>query len=454
MKTPLTLSAAVLVAALTLTGCSTDAESGGPAGGHHGSGPTSGASSASSGDHNDADTAFARMMIPHHAQAVEMSDIVLAKEGVPDAVRDLAAKIKAAQAPEIELMTGWLGNWGESPESTGHAHHGMDGMMSDADMDTLKAASGADAARLFLTQMIAHHEGAIAMARTEAADGRNPDAITLSEKIISEQESEIREMKELLGSGASADESGLPSPHVHGLHVNAETGAVLLATHDGLFDVTASPATRIGDIIDLMGFSGAGQGVFYASGHPGPGSDLPDPVGLLRSADGGKTWERLSRQGESDFHALTVSTSGIVGFDGTLLTSSDGRTWSKANANFAPAVLAGNPASDVVVGTTPDGLYGSIDGGKNWELNKAAPIIQFAAFANSTVAYGIEPDGTVHSSTDAGSSWSRTGTVEGKVQAITAVEAAGGKPQLWVATAAGVVVSSDGGSTFTAGPGS
>ena len=129
------------------------------------------------------------------------------------------------------------------------------------------------------------------------------------------------------GSAPATAASGLPSPHVHGISVNRETDQVLLATHESLFDVTKSPATKIGGTNDLMGFTAAAdQGVFYASGHPGPGSERPNPMGLIRSVDGGKTWEQLSRQGESDFHALATTKSGIVAYDGTLQTSPDGKT--------------------------------------------------------------------------------------------------------------------------------
>lgn len=251
------------------------------------------------------------------------------------------------------------------------------------------------------------------------------------------------------GSTSSAAASGPPSSHVHGLSVNRETDQVLLATHEGLFDVTKSPATQIGDTNDLMGFTaGAEQDVFYASGHPGPGSDLPNPMGLLKSVDGGKTWKQLSRQGESDFHALTAVKSGIVAYDGTLQTSPDGKTWSVATAGFVPAVLAGTPEGDTVLATTEEGLQRSTDGGKTWQLNTTAPIIQFAAFASGTEALGIEPDGSVHYSTDAGTTWSRAGRIEGQVQAIAAVEGAAGKPWLWASTTAGLVVSTDGGATF------
>ncbi|MET1086088.1 MAG: F510_1955 family glycosylhydrolase [Arthrobacter sp.] len=243
--------------------------------------------------------------------------------------------------------------------------------------------------------------------------------------------------------------SGLPSTHIHGLSVSGDTSQVLLATHDGLFDVTKKPASKIGGTNDLMGFTGAkDHGIFYASGHPGAGSDLPNPLGLIRSADGGQTWDQLSRQGESDFHALTTTKSGIVAFDGELRTTPDGKTWQTVPAAFAPAALAGHPDSDTVLATTPEGVRRSTDGGNTWEPLQAGPVIQFAAFAHPAEAAGVEPDGTVHYSADAGATWTRKGRINGEVQAIAAVKGADGNPWIWAATAEGIVVSTDGGTTF------
>jgi uncharacterized protein (DUF305 family) len=138
---------------------------------------------------------FAQMMIPHHQQAIEMSDIILAKTGIDAEVTNLATKIKAAQGPEITTMAGWLAEWGQNPSpSTGMGG----GMMSQADMDALRDADGDDAARLFLTGMITHHQGAIAMAKQELADGQNPDAKQLAQNIIDAQQAEIATMNTLL----------------------------------------------------------------------------------------------------------------------------------------------------------------------------------------------------------------------------------------------------------------
>ncbi|WP_420712789.1 DUF305 domain-containing protein [Gordonia sp. MP11Mi] len=152
----------------------------------------------SPGSHNDADVMFAQMMIPHHRQAVQMSDILLDKEGVPADVRELAESIKSAQAPEVKQLTGWLGDWGAPVDADMSGHH-MDGMVSAADLAKLKNAPGADAARLYLQQMIGHHEGAVTMAQTEVDTGQNSDAVAMARRIVETQNTEIDAMKKMLG---------------------------------------------------------------------------------------------------------------------------------------------------------------------------------------------------------------------------------------------------------------
>jgi uncharacterized protein (DUF305 family) len=200
MKKILSLSAATAAAVIALAGCSTGSSGGSMPGMDHGSpGTSSGSAADAAVDHNAADTMFAQMMIPHHAQAVEMSDVMLAKQGIPAPVTALATKIKAAQGPEIEKMTGWLTSWNE-PTTMPSGRHSMDGMMGEDDMKRLDAAHGTEAAKLFLTQMIAHHEGAVMMAKTESTDGKNPDAVQLSKDISTAQEAEIQKMKDLLAT--------------------------------------------------------------------------------------------------------------------------------------------------------------------------------------------------------------------------------------------------------------
>lgn len=162
-----------------------------------GSGTSTDSAPIAAGDHNGADTTFAQMMIPHHTQAVEMSDLILKKQGIDPKVTALAVKIKAEQAPEITTITGWLKQWNEPSQMSGS---GMSGAMSSDDMTKLDAAQGAEAAKLYLSQMITHHQGAVTMAQTEEATGKNTDTVTLSKNIVTSQEAEIQEMKNLLAT--------------------------------------------------------------------------------------------------------------------------------------------------------------------------------------------------------------------------------------------------------------
>jgi hypothetical protein len=93
---------------------------------------------------------------------------------------------------------------------------------------------------------------------------------------------------------------------------------LLLATHQGLFRQAAGELHQSGPVIDLMSFSIAPDGTYYASGHPGAGTDLPEPTGLLTSTDSGHSWQVLSRGGESDFHALAAGPRIFTAVDGTL----------------------------------------------------------------------------------------------------------------------------------------
>jgi uncharacterized protein (DUF305 family) len=182
-------TALTLTALLTLAGC---ASSGG---GGMDNMPGMDSSTSDQADVNNADIMFTTMMIPHHEQAVEMSDMLLAKDGIAPDVIAIAEQIKAAQGPEIELMESWLDDWGTGMDGMGDMG---DGMMSDTDMEALEGATGDDASRLFLRQMIEHHEGAIDMAQSEVDSGANPDVLALAQQIIDTQTTEIATMKGIL----------------------------------------------------------------------------------------------------------------------------------------------------------------------------------------------------------------------------------------------------------------
>jgi uncharacterized protein (DUF305 family) len=203
----------VLATALTFSACAGSDSSGSDHSGMDMSGGSMSEGTSSSDDQsaedgaafNDADVMFAQMMIPHHEQAIEMSDVILGKEGVDSEITDLATQIKEAQGPEIEQLSTWLDEWGaEQPDDSMDMDHGsmgddsMGGMMSEEDMQALEDAEGAEAGRLFLEQMIVHHEGAIEMAQTEVGDGAHEGAVEMAGAIIDGQSSEIQTMEGLL----------------------------------------------------------------------------------------------------------------------------------------------------------------------------------------------------------------------------------------------------------------
>ncbi|OZD33868.1 DUF305 domain-containing protein [Rhodococcus sp. 06-1477-1B] len=203
MRTALVASvAAATVSAFLVAGCSNDTTS------DSSTTTTSSASvqdsASASAEFNDADVMFARMMYPHHAQAVDMAEMVQGRTGNPDVVA-LASAIQAAQQPEMDRMTAWLAEWGQpAPQSDMGEMSGMDhssgmGMMSQQDMDALTGLSGPEFDRQWLTMMIEHHEGAIEMANNEIADGSNPDAQEMARTIVATQQQEIDKMRTLLG---------------------------------------------------------------------------------------------------------------------------------------------------------------------------------------------------------------------------------------------------------------
>ncbi|MEU6671895.1 DUF305 domain-containing protein [Streptomyces sp. NPDC046727] len=198
------LATVAVTSALVLAACGgngDDSDTGGHTG-HGGSASASAAPGASAGAHNAQDVAFAQGMIPHHQQALEMARLA-ADRASSAQVKDLAARIEKAQDPEIRTMTGWLKAWGEELPMAGmdhSGHAGMSGMMSEADMAGLEKATGKDFDTKFLSLMVEHHQGAVEMATTEKQKGRDSAAKAMADAIVTAQNAEIKEMKQLLGT--------------------------------------------------------------------------------------------------------------------------------------------------------------------------------------------------------------------------------------------------------------
>jgi uncharacterized protein (DUF305 family) len=185
---------AMLLAAAFLTACGGSEQ-------HRATG-SSAEKSSEAADHNADDIAFARNMVPHHEQAVQMAQMVPTNTTNQQVIA-LATLITTTQVSEMQAFRAWLMQWedAQGSDSAGHDSHGvpMAGMVDKPTMDKLQSLSGAEFDRLWLTSMIDHHRGAIAMAQYEVAHGRNADVLYLARSIIASQQAEIDRMKQMLG---------------------------------------------------------------------------------------------------------------------------------------------------------------------------------------------------------------------------------------------------------------
>ena len=151
---------------------------------------------------NDSDLNFTQMMIPHHEQAIEMADIALDPlVGASDSVKAIATRIKNAQDSEVTKMKAFLTSWKERLTGDSSDHHSdqMSGMLSAEDIKKLSSLRGAEFDREWMTGMIEHHEGAIEMAKDVLKDGKDSAVKALANLVATVQDSEILEMKKLLG---------------------------------------------------------------------------------------------------------------------------------------------------------------------------------------------------------------------------------------------------------------
>jgi len=248
-------------------------------------------------------------------------------------------------------------------------------------------------------------------------------------------------------SSISEQQSAWPTEiqHVHAIVANPDGDGWVLGTHQGIFYVSEDGEVEsVGPVMDFMGLSDAGQDRLVASGHPGPDTDMPNPVGLIESTDGGRTWEPLSRVGESDFHALAATEDTVIGFDGVLRATDDGREWYDLAPELNVIGLAVSEDAETVLATTPDGLRRSEDGGRSFaEVDGAPPLVLVDWVRGSDIVYGIDAGGAVHRSEDTGRSWEASGTAGGQPEAIHA-----DADQVVVAANGTLLVSSDGGQTF------
>lgn len=213
---------------------------------------------------------------------------------------------------------------------------------------------------------------------------------------------------------AGAPASGSPG-HVHAAAFAPDGAHALIATHTGLYTLAGEGSTtagehgptlaRIGPQIDLMGFTVAPDGAYLASGHPDPSVGLPQPMGLARSTDQGRTWQVISRGGDSDFHTLTASTRGVLAYDGVLRFSPDLRTWQTRTIPAPPRMLSAHHDTGHALATTEQGLLLSVDDGLGWQMLSPPAFVTHAVWAAADTVVAITTDRVLVLSRDSGTTW-------------------------------------------------
>lgn len=147
------------------------------------------------------DVAFVQGMIQHHGQALEMTTLISERTQRAD-LKNLGERITVSQRDEIAMMSQWLKVRGESTTShMQHEGHVMPGMLSPAQMDSLRSARGTTFDQLFLRLMIQHHEGALTMVKELLATPRaaqEPQLFSFVSDVDTDQRAEIARMKALL----------------------------------------------------------------------------------------------------------------------------------------------------------------------------------------------------------------------------------------------------------------
>ncbi|MBW0106384.1 exo-alpha-sialidase [Pseudonocardia sp. KRD-291] len=252
------------------------------------------------------------------------------------------------------------------------------------------------------------------------------------------------------GSAAAGSTAAAQFGHVHGMGMDPAAGVVYVATHHGLFRSTGGALARVGDSgRDLMGFTVAGPGILLSSGHPGPGEQGPNPLGVIESRDAGETWTELGLGGSVDFHALEIGADAVYGYDatnGVLRASPDGgRNWETRGELVALDIAAAPSDPTRVLATVPGGVASSADGGRSFGA-PTGPQLTNLSWANDGVVYGISLDGRLFASADRGASWQQTGAAPGgRPQALTAIADPGASTDLLIATSGGLYRSQDAG---------
>ena len=177
----------IAILALSISGCASPSNKGMDHEGH---------SSGASGDLSSDEIMFLQMMIPHHQQAIDISDLALTISADPELLA-LAKDIRDEQAAEIVKRKAWLKDAGADLEMGHSMGDSMGGMLGDSELAALKAATGKSFDLLWLKAMTGHHDGAIDMAAM-IENATNADIKSFGQAIVAAQSAQNKQMAAMI----------------------------------------------------------------------------------------------------------------------------------------------------------------------------------------------------------------------------------------------------------------
>jgi photosystem II stability/assembly factor-like uncharacterized protein len=219
----------------------------------------------------------------------------------------------------------------------------------------------------------------------------------------------------LMAFGNNASAETLDSvPHIH--HVKVVENKVLVLTHAGLFELIGKNDMKLvsKDKFDVMGFTTLGK-TLVASGHPAEGSKMPNPIGLVKSIDGGLSWKAISLVGKVDFHFLEGALTDLYGADsqsGNLLYSADsGKTWSSLGANTFADIAVSPEMSGTAIAIKNSELLLTENAFKSTKKIKNSLKITQIEWRKSGL-YALSGS-SLYKSTNSGKTWTKQSTFKG-----------------------------------------
>ena len=238
-----------------------------------------------------------------------------------------------------------------------------------------------------------------------------------------------------------------PFGHVHGIGLNPGDDRVYVASHNGVFRLDDGTSTLVaGRAQDTMGFTIASADRFLASGHPGIGSDDPNPLGLISSTDRADTWDPVSLGAEADLHAIDTAGTLIYayGSSGTIIRSDDdGQTWDAIAPGEFIDIAADPTSPDQLLATTPTGALLTISPDAEPVQVTEAPPMVFVDRTSDGRIVGLDPSGSVLVGSNDAATWQERSSLGSPPEALSV------RSDTWfAATEDGLFQSRDEGATW------